>query len=438
MKTYKKFFSFLSLVCFILCFFSSVTVKAGENSENGITITQNADGTFKIATDDKSKDVYFAYKIGSDVSNLEYPKFNSNLPIKYYSLDGKCINTIQNGKDVAMFNDTDKQYWSHLGADVKTLEGTDFYNDERCIKVIETSRGTNVDSGNIRIEGLTSTTKVQILACIKNSDGSYSNIISKTFDWNKKSVEQTNTPQIIVSTVEKTDDYVKVHISMSLKNTDDSLYSLMIASPSKTETTVLNGNVAEADYTIQCNGKHVFTVISKTGRSSSYTVDQTGLSGLGVSGESSNLDTQFDASDVNPPVLSFSGMPSSIDFGSSFNLHVSSNEVCTISIDGKVYADIKDVDYEVFRNGTYTFSVTDKGGNEADYNFEVTCFPSSQDVYENQGHHLDLKNYWNGLLDKNGLPQTGGITLAVIVVLGVVGTGVGVKLIKGKSTKGVK
>ena len=438
MKTYKKILSFLSLVCFILCFFSSATVKAEENSDNGITVTQNIDGTFKVSVDDKSKDVYFAYKIGSNASNMEYPRFNSDLPIKYYNTDGKCVNTIANGRDVTMFNDTDKQYWCHLGADEEVLEGTDFYNDEGCIKVLETKRGTDTDSAVFNVEGLTSTTRVQVLTCIRNSDGTFSDVASKVFDWNKKSVEQTKTPQITVNTVEKTEDYVKVHISMTLSNTDDSLYSLMISSPSKTETSILDGSTAEADYTIQCNGKHIFTVTSKSGISNSYTIDQAGLSGLGVSGASSNVDTQFDASDINPPVLSFSGMPSSLDFGNSFNLHVSSNEVCTISIDGKVYEDVKDIDYEVFRNGTYTFSVTDKGGNEAEYNFEVTCFPNSQDVYENQGHHLDLKNYWNDVLDKNGLPQTGGITLLVILVLGVMGTGIGIKLIKGKSTKGVK
>ena len=434
MKLFRKVVSSFSLVFCLSFLFSNVTVFADttDYTNSGITISMRDDGLFRVTTDKQEGTLYYSYKLGKTEADLAYPVYTAGTPICYYDVQGELLREDANAGGTPEYNDSPSS-WSRANMKLQQLNLDSAYNRKEgdVYKVIDLTAPVEDASTNWFDLCLQSDSVVKMSAVYKFSDGTYSDVVSQTFNYTVDGATSSTTPKLSIKEVSRTADAVTLGVTMSVSSDSAKLVALNVTSGVLAPVKIpLDKQSAYSEYKVEYNGDYKFEVTTNSGTSCWITWHEENLSGLGAGGNPEpKTDTKVDN---EAPVLSFSGIPESIAFGDSFTMSVNSSEICSINYGGSTYTDVSNIDVTISDNGTYTFLVSDKAGNSNTCSVDISCFPSSEELPENQGYSIDIEHYWDDVMTGATLPQTGGIALAVIVALCLVGVGVGIFLVRKK------
>lgn len=436
MKSFRRVVSIFSLVFCLSFLFSDVTVFAvnTDYANLGIKISMRDDGAFSVSTTNTGGTLYYCYKQGSTDESLAYPMYTAGVPICYYSTQGSLLTENPNVNGTAKYTD-DTSTWSRANRQLQDLAKDSDYNrkEGQAFKVIDLTKPVADESNNWFRIGKRGGSLVKLYAVYESADGTLSDVVSWQFDLDL--VEDATTPKIAIREITRTSSSVTLGVTTSVESATNKLGSLRVISDKfKPALIPLNKQSSYNEYKINFNGDYRFEVSTENGDSVWLVWHEVELN---LTDEEAGTAPKGDgSSDTQAPTLSSSGIPDSIAFGDSFILTVISDEKASINFNGDTHTDVSSIDVVISDNGTYTFLANDAEGNASTYTVDISCFPASEDVAENKGYNIDIASYWNDIITGETLPQTGGIALAVIVAICLVGTGIGIYLVRRKKKIG--
>lgn len=114
------------------------------------------------------------------------------------------------------------------------------------------------------------------------------------------------------------------------------------------------------------NGDYKCSVNASTGINGTYTLHVTEVNSFSSS------------SDQIPPNLSYTYTPPVSYADVPVIINISSDELCTMTVDGKTYKECNKVEFPVYSNGQYPIIATDRNGNKKTDKFVVDFIPAEK------------------------------------------------------------
>lgn len=347
---------------------------------------------------------FFSYKIDG-----EYPAYTRDR-VCWFNEDGSLKEEKTGLKDTPIFTD-DISTWIDVTTDKpRVAQDSDYYNELRkgdCIAVLPYSEVNDTNEFYIPVaeQGIGITFNVVNIT----DDGTVSDV--KEYSYKYSGVQQSEAIKInaIVSSVAKKERSEIITIS------GDNLFYVQLGSE------IYRAKENSVDIELTSNGDYTFiayaddTLVQET---VTYTVD--------------SIKTVIDVEsyiDNTAPVITSDMIPTEKK-DTAFKFKVYTDENATISCDG-VSAEGTELELTIAGNGEYLITATDKAGNYSEKIIVFDCFDVQTNAYK-----LDRDNQWGiNSTDSltNKLPQTGDLTFASVIAIGVALASAGaVILISGK------
>lgn len=389
---------------------TGVCAREVKDSTSGVVdIKLSTDGLFNLSSEKGNGKILYSYKVGSSKETLSSPTYPC--AVKEYNADGTFKRDIAEG--TTMFATGDYSDWLSSNYNIVVDDNTEYGKYEGA-KIAPATKFKGSDDDWFRVDTNSDTKFVEIDAVYQYEDGTYSDVVSKVFDYNVEELADIGVPDLQLTELKRTGNQLTLQVSSSTKDSSVELSYLEIYNENtkKTKTVQLNGTSHSYSYPIVANGKYRFKVFTTKGEWTWLEWTESNITGVIEESE-----------DFSAPVVAFSGVPDIVEYGDHFVLHLNMDRPCSFDFNGVSYKDEQNVDIDIYSNGTYTFHIVGANGMSTDASIDISCFPES--------NNLDSDTVWSdggiiSTLKNKALPQTGGMSLVGYILggLGLVVLGV--------------